>query len=340
MIGVALGLSSTSKTKVALKCIGRSADIVELRLDVMTEYDLPELLRDRPCPVIVTNRPEREGGRFRGSETERVRPLREAIDLGVEYVDIEHDASHLIGDRKDTGIVISRHDFRRVPNDILEIHRELVHKGADVVKIVGMAHRITDNLRVLEALAISDLPMISIAMGEAGLISRILALRHESCFLTYATLSNELEVAPGQLPIETMRQVYRAGDIGAKTTVYGIISSAKVSDSLLSKLNSATRDTGLNAVWLPFQVSEADVDDPTRIVQEYRSTGAAGYIVDESIHIEAGSELDAVLSSGSDGRINVIRIINDRIVGEWLATLSEAFSLITGTPATLSYKSD
>ena len=238
MIGVALGLRTTAEAIAGIRSVARSADIAEIRLDYMDECDLPALLRDRPCPVIVTNRAEREGGRFRGSESERLRPLLEAIDLGVDYVDIEHDAAHLLEDRQDTKLVISRHDFERIPDDITEVHRRLAGKGADVVKIVGMAQRLTDNIRILQALALSDLPMIGIAMGEAGLISRILALKHGSCFLTYATLEEDNEVAPGQLPVETMRNVYRAKQIGVETAVYGVLSARRISDSLVSGLNS------------------------------------------------------------------------------------------------------
>ena len=177
MIGIALGPRTTTEAIEDMRRVALSADIAELRLDFMEECDLPVLLRDRPCPVIVTNRAQREGGRFRANEEERVRPLLQAIDLGVEYVDIEHDAVHLIEDRRDSKLVISRHDFRRVPEDIDLMRRRLADKGADVVKIVGMAQRVTDNARVLRSLESSDMPMISIAMGEAGLVSRVLALR-------------------------------------------------------------------------------------------------------------------------------------------------------------------
>jgi len=48
------------------------ADLVELRLDLMPGFELGALLSDRPCPVIVTFRPAREGGRYEGDESERL----------------------------------------------------------------------------------------------------------------------------------------------------------------------------------------------------------------------------------------------------------------------------
>ena len=330
MIGVALGPRTTSEAIEAMRKVALSADIAEIRLDFMGECDLPALLRDRPCPVIATNRPVREGGRFRGSEEQRVRPLLEAIDLGIEYIDIEHDAAHLIKDRRDTKLVISRHDFQRIPEDIPTIHRSLAGNGADVVKIVGMAQRITDNARVLRALELSDMPMISIAMGEAGLISRILALRNESCFLTYATLDEDGEVAPGQLPIGTMRNVYRAKQIASSTAVYGVLSTEVISDSLIASLNNAARDAGMDAVWLPFRAPEASGEGPAEVVHAFRSLGVAGYLVEGSARATAGAALDLISSSDRTGRVNVIRIVDRQTVGDWSDTPEGAFSLIAG----------
>ena len=210
----------------------------------MPEYDLRRILADRPCPVIVTNRAEREGGGFRGSEQERVRPLMEAVSLGAEYVDIEHDAVRLIGDRQDTRLIVSHHDFTTMPTDLHQLHRALGAKGADVVKTAGMAGSVLDSLRVLEALAESPMPAIAIAMGDYGLISRILSLRIESCVLTYASLDTGEPVAPGQLSVGDMRDIYHAQSIGPETKVFGVLDTAQPPDSLLRSLNAETRRSG------------------------------------------------------------------------------------------------
>ena len=68
------------------------ADIVELRIDYIKDVDLKRLLEKRTKPVIVTNRPVREGGKFNGSEEERIALLKLAIRLQADYVDIEHDS--------------------------------------------------------------------------------------------------------------------------------------------------------------------------------------------------------------------------------------------------------
>src|SRR5690348_16451612 len=60
--------------------------LVELRLDVLvTPPNLKRLLAERPCPIIVTCRREKDGGRWAKSEEERQMLLRQAIVAGVEY---------------------------------------------------------------------------------------------------------------------------------------------------------------------------------------------------------------------------------------------------------------
>lgn len=336
MIGVSLGARTTAKAKAALQEISRSADIAELRLDFMTEYDLAVLLRDRPCPVIVTNRPEREGGRFRGSEAERIKPLRAAIDLGAEYVDIEHDAVALIPERGQTRLIVSYHDFEQTPANLVEIYRQIAAKGADVVKVVGMARSVADNLRVFEALDQADRPTIAIAMGEAGLIGRVLALRYESCFLTYATLGSGERVAPGQLAVATMREVYQAEKIDRETAIFGVLGAEAISDERLATLNRATREAGVNGVWVPFVASEKAGDDPVAVARAYRRLGVAGYLVRESAQLAVRPALDRVESGGPAGQVNVIRAVGTYLVGSWVPALPDAFAAITGQSAGLS----
>jgi 3-dehydroquinate dehydratase type I len=64
-------------------------DLIELRLDSVTDPSAAGALKDRRKPVIVTCRPVWEGGGFTGSEEDRRRILAEALNLGAEYVDVE-----------------------------------------------------------------------------------------------------------------------------------------------------------------------------------------------------------------------------------------------------------
>ena len=78
--------------------VQQGAQLVELRLDYINgEVNLKRLLLDRPSPVVITCRRERDGGKFTGSEEQRQMLLRSAIAEGVEYVDLEDDIAGTIG---------------------------------------------------------------------------------------------------------------------------------------------------------------------------------------------------------------------------------------------------
>jgi 3-dehydroquinate dehydratase len=61
------------------------ADLVELRLDSVTDPDVAGALEGRRTPVIVTCRPRWEGGAFAGAEEERRRLLDDGLARGAEY---------------------------------------------------------------------------------------------------------------------------------------------------------------------------------------------------------------------------------------------------------------
>ena len=332
MIGVSIGSGGTATAAAAMRQTAQTADIAELRLDMLDDYDLDALLDGRPCPVVVTNRAEREGGRSIGGESERAAPLLQAIEMGAEYVDIENDAVGLIPDRKDTRLIVSSHDFQAMPPDLPSLHASLAAKGADVVKVVGTARRLSDNVDVLDLFSKTDVPTIAIAMGEAGLVSRVLALRYESCLLTYCTLDTGEAVAPGQLAVETMRRVYSAGSIGPQTAVFAVLSAAPVDAALVASLNAATRDAGTDAVWVPLPAIY-DGESPADVVTAFRRIGVAGYAVLGAAQTTVRPALDRVTSSGPSGQIDAIRLEGNALIGSWTGGPQPAFELLTGHPA-------
>src|SRR4029453_11534409 len=63
------------------------ADLVELRIDTVSDPDIPGALAGRTGRVIVTCRAAWESGHFRGSEEERLRLLEQAWNAGADFVD-------------------------------------------------------------------------------------------------------------------------------------------------------------------------------------------------------------------------------------------------------------
>jgi len=234
------------------------ADIVELRIDYIPELRnaetcIEESLKRKTKPVIITNRPEREGGKFSGSEQERLHLLQKAIELEADYVDIEYDSIQQITRRNGSKIIISHHNFKETPHNISKIYDGICQQKPDIVKIVTYANDITDNIRIFELLESAKVPTISFCMGELGYISRILTSKFGG-FLTFASLEKGKESAPGQLTEDELSNIYHFKEINRETTLYGIIGNP-VSHSMSPAIhNAAFTEKGINNIYVPLKI--------------------------------------------------------------------------------------
>lgn len=234
--------------------VEQGAQMVELRLDyISSRVNIHRLLKDRPCPVVITVRREQDGGKYTGDEEARLKLLREAIVNGVEYVDLEDDVAGKIPRYGKTKRIVSHHNFRNTPDNLRELHSQMKAMDADIVKIATMANQPHDNLRVLELMQESDVSTIGMCMGDIGTPSRILGPKFGAPF-TYATFHHERALAPGQLSYDQMVNVYRHNNIGSETAVFGVVADP-VAHSLSPQIhNAAFGDAGINAVYVPFRV--------------------------------------------------------------------------------------
>jgi shikimate dehydrogenase len=131
---------------------------------------------------------------------------------------------------------------------------------ARVIKIAVQANDAVDCIPIfrLQDLALSEgREMIAIAMGPAGIMTRVLGPSRGS-FLTYGALDDASATAPGQLTARELREVYRLDRIDRETEVFGIIGKP-VGHSLSPHIHNAAFEAAkLNAVYLPFEVGDAN----------------------------------------------------------------------------------
>lgn len=328
-IAVAVGAPSNAELRARLERAAARADVVELRLDYLEEPpDLARLLAQPRPRVIVTNRPTREGGRYRGDEATRLATLGAAGRLGADYLDVELDSVARLGDRGGARLIVSRHDLDGMPGDLAGLWEEIAATGADVVKVVGRARDARDNLAVLALLEQADRPTIAIALGEAGLPSRVLALRHDACFLTFAALDGSAGTAPGQLALTELLDDYHARQIGPATVVYGFL-GPRVESERVHEYNRGFRRHGLDAVCVPFPCPA----QPAAVVRAFRDYGVAGYHVHPPLQETVVAALDELdLPARVQGRVNAIYRRGDALVGTFVPTPAEQFLLWTGRP--------
>ena len=300
------------------------ADMIELRLDTVKDPSAAAALAGRKKPVIVTCRPISAGGYFEGSEEERRSILSEALALGAEYVDLEWngtcaDLMERTGGRR---VILSHHDFSGMPADLHGMARAMLASGAEVVKLAVTAHSLRDSLTLRAIGKDTRVPMSLIAMGEAGLVSRVLASWMGSCW-TYAGDG----AAPGQIPVTGMVDEYRFRRIGARTAIYGVLGKP-VSHSVSPAMhNAAFRAAHHDAVYLP--LAATDFDDFAAFADE---AGIAGVSVTAPFKVDAferADECDPV--SRRIQSVNTLR----REGGKWLGCNTDVAGFLRPLEGTL-----
>jgi 3-dehydroquinate dehydratase I len=208
----------TSIKEQAHRAFILGADYVEIRFDFLEADFLAEALqasKDIKDRAIFTLRSSSEGGKFAGSEQDRLQWLATFAELQPMLLDIELDtlkkndelADFLEGQK--TRILVSWHDFERTPpNDEIADMLSEMRTYSNYVKVVTTAKSIEDALRLLEMYneTTVELHPIFFAMGEAGVISRVLCTLVGNAPFTYASLERVL--APGQLTLIQIKKLY------------------------------------------------------------------------------------------------------------------------------------
>jgi 3-dehydroquinate dehydratase / shikimate dehydrogenase len=247
------------------------AKFLEFRFDALTRPAsfLPDLKAflagHRDVMAIATCRRKENGGNFTGSLTAELDVLLKASQAGCQIVDLEVEsaegakAAQLEKFREalraaGSALLVSFHDFARTRR-LEQAADRIAAFEPDYIKVVSTAHALADNLAVLRLIEdrSRSADVVGIAMGEEGLLSRVLAVRAGAAF-TFASLDEGAETAPGQVTARTLRDLYRLEHIDAATRVFGVAGNP-IAHSLSPLMhNAAFRREHVNAVMLPLKV--------------------------------------------------------------------------------------
>lgn len=206
------------------------ADYFEAVADPHAVVEVARRLRERAesVPLLFTCRREDEGGRPTTLGTSQRVALYEAV-FASGFADL---ADFEIGNgatafgavsrgarRYGVTLVGSYHDFDRTPEprELAECFAQAKREGADVAKVAVMPNDPSDVLALLDATwraaQTLDMPLISMAMGSLGALSRIAGHLFGSS-LTFA--AGEKASAPGQMPIDALREAIALLDRAAR----------------------------------------------------------------------------------------------------------------------------
>jgi 3-dehydroquinate dehydratase/shikimate dehydrogenase len=295
--------------------------IIECRLDRLKVIPPIEELGalSKLGRLIFTLRPMEQGGFGKQDRLERLF-FWESIARGIDtfnastMFDNEHDIlpeSRLPRNR----VIGSIHSFQGdLPNKRSLISEIAVH--AETVKLSWMVETTETALEVFSLLDHASslgVRLIPISMGEAGKISRVLAVGHGACF-SYCCLDGKL-VAPGQISATEMRSSYRIETIAHSTEVYGLI-AGDTSYSLSPLIhNRIFTESSCDAVFVPFQTRDVSSLIGRLLSDEFpfRTGGFAVTNPFKKIVMDVCDEVDPLAISV--GAVNTIKCLGDRTVG-------------------------
>jgi 3-dehydroquinate dehydratase/shikimate dehydrogenase len=266
---------------------------IELRLDFLSKpvAALAEvkafLNRHHELTVLATCRRKQFGGRFTGSLNAELEVLQKAAEAGCHIVDLEIESAEQMSRPQmakfraalraaGAALLISSHDFTRTrrPEGLAQSAQRIEAYEPEFVKVVTTARSLADNLSVLRMVEDQSLRahLVGIAMGEEGLISRVLSPRAGAAF-TFASGADGAETAPGQVSARTLLDLYRLEQLDQATRIFAVAGNP-IAHSLSPIMHlTAFRRENVNAIMLPLKVKS--LDDLLTVVRDLPLDGVA-----------------------------------------------------------------
>src|SRR5215510_11593977 len=249
----------------------RIADAIELRLDYLPAESLPQLIIGlSSCiarigkPLIFTFRPREQGGKRDLSLQDRRdfwRGLPPEVVSSIAYADFELDLVESFSAERPPvpweKVICSWHDFAETPYDLIARYDRMADTPAAVVKIATKANRIGDCLRIFELIehAKGKKPVIALAMGLPGLMTRALALSR-GAMLTFGSLRPGAESASGQPTVAELRDLYRVKELSRDGEIFGVIGNPVSHSRSPLMHNAALKSLNRDGVYSPFEVDD------------------------------------------------------------------------------------
>ena len=274
-LAVPIAAQNVEQARQQIKAaLDAGAEMLELRTDYIEDLNV-DLVKDliaavksaggKRFPVIVTCRDKRQGGSIAYPQKLRLEVLAGALKAGAEFIDYEYEnflpaenqeriRVALSGSLKGKLILSAHNPDVSGFGNIGKLYRSIltVYPVA-IPKLVYTANHINDCFEAFDLLNRTSGERIIFCMGEAGVISRIIA-KKLNALVTFASLDEQSATAPGQITIEKLKKLYRYDSIDAGTELYGVIADP-VGHSLSPAIHNACfADAGMNRLYLPLLV--------------------------------------------------------------------------------------
>lgn len=313
----------------------QTADVVELRLDYLTDDARAEVFAQLPAlsaqitkPLLFTFRPQEQGGQRALSLRERRafwQSLPMEIAALIHWADFEADLVESFAAEPThpplpwEKIICSWHDFAGTPDDLLQRYDRMAATPAAIVKLATKCNRIGDCLRLFELIEYAQTrkPLIALGMGLPGLSTRVLA-PSRGARLTFGALRRGAESAPGQPTIDELRNLYRVKKLTPASQIFGVIGQPIGHSRSPLIHNPALQAAGLDGVYLPLEVDDTtsfirDFVQPKTRLLDWNLRGLSVTIPHKLSVMPLLDEIDA--TAQAIGAVNTIVVEGERLYG-------------------------
>ncbi|WP_092052721.1 type I 3-dehydroquinate dehydratase [Planctomicrobium piriforme] len=257
MICITVTPTSRTLVKADLLNAARHGDIIELCLDhFVNEPDVKDLITAVDKPMIVSCRRPQDGGKWKGTEQERLLLLRQAIVAGPAYIELDLDIADQIPRFGKTQRVISFTRLDRPETDIDGVFDAAANAKADIVKFAWPTPTLDAAWPLLAAVSQKrTLPVVGLGLGQAEITFSLLGMKYGSPWI-YAALEQGMEAYPGQATVFDLKDIYHSDGITPKTAFVAVAGFGESQTVTTKVLNAGFQHLGGNVRCLPIELGD------------------------------------------------------------------------------------
>ncbi|MCE2983889.1 MAG: 3-phosphoshikimate 1-carboxyvinyltransferase [Parachlamydia sp.] len=276
---VSLAFSTIQEIERAILQATPFADWIEVRMDYLdpTNSTIKRLKELLPKTLLLTLRSAHQGGRYRG---DRFAILKAMALQQPAYMDLEADLPLCqIRELQDlspqTKWILSWHERGQAPFCLDACIERLLSLPGHYYKLAVPVSSAVEGLALLnKAKQINQRKscLCLIGLGKEGDCTRVLSPLSGQPF-TFAALKEGIETAPGQIPLQTMVDVYHFKRLTQATALFGLVGDPVVQSVSHITHNAVLRHFERDGIYYKFTVAKNELQAFMNQIQNLNIAG-------------------------------------------------------------------
>lgn len=230
---------------------GLGAGMVEVRLDAFDQTPDPgDLVAVKRTPVLMSCRRPADGGRWKGSENDRLVMLRQAVLARPDYIELDPDAAAQVRPFPGVKRVVAYTQTTDPPDDLGPVLARLMAAKPDVIKLTCRADTLADTVALLRARASVPVPLVLTGLGAGAMTLALIGPKMGAPWAE-AAAERGAEDYPGQPTVAMLREVYRLQDVKSGVPFVGVTGPPRLAAVTCGLLNAGLAHAGSKVRALP-----------------------------------------------------------------------------------------